>query len=415
MTQSVRRLTACRLCNGSVLVPFADFGVVPLGNDLRKTADAARAAPEFPLDLVRCSDCSHFQLGHVVAPDLLYATNYTYLSGIAPSFVRHFTDYADWAIEKTGLAPGALVVDVGSNDGSCLKAFQSRGSVVCGVDPASLAAGIANDGGVETITGFFDEAAVEEIVRKHGHPAFVTSHNVLAHVDDLAATFGNIHMLLKDGGYFGFEVGYFREVLRTGCFDTTYHEHLDYHHAAPLARHLTGLGFELVDLSVNSIQGGSLRLLFRKTGTGALSEQAASFLTDERRSVLYDDQFLSGWKQRIERTMDTFHDAVAQRRAAGKSIFAYGAPTKATLLLKTARLGEHEIDAVAEDNRHKVGCFLPGSAIPIVSTATLLERRPDVIVIFAWNFASDILAKLRAAGVTGEAVIPLPDLEVVKL
>ncbi|MDP3802977.1 class I SAM-dependent methyltransferase [Brevundimonas sp.] len=416
MDQSYRAIEICRLCGGKELTHYVDFGEVPLGNNLQESTEAARGAAAYPLVLNRCDACAHFQLGHAVAPELLYATNYTYLSGIGVSFVKHFAEYAEWAATRLDLAPGSLVVDIGSNDGTALKPFQAQGHRVFGVDPASLAASIANDNGVETLNAFFDEAAVDEILRRHGQADFVTSHNVLAHVDDLAAVFRNIHRLLKDGGWFAFEIGYFREVLRTGCFDTTYHEHLDYHHAAPLSRHLTALGFDVVDLSVNAVQGGSLRLLLRKSGEGRVSAAARAFLEEERGSVLYDAEFLAGWKAMIEATMAAFGDAVRLRRAAGKRLVAYGAPTKATLLLQMAHLTADEIAMVVDDNPHKVGRFLPGSAIPIRATAELDDDVPDVIVILAWNFADDICGKLRGRFPTPvEALTPLPDLRSVLL
>lgn len=416
MSEAVRAITACRLCGSRHLQPYVDFGNVPLGNNLQETQEAALAAASYPLDVSRCGACGHLQLGHAVAPELLYATNYTYLSGIGSSFVKHFAEYAQWATEQTGVGAGSLVVDVGSNDGTCLKAFQTRGARVCGVDPASLAAGIANENGVETINAFFDADTAAEIIRRHGQADFVTSHNVLAHVDDLAEVFRNIHGLLKDGGYFAFEIGYFREVLRTGCFDTIYHEHLDYHHAAPLARHLTALGFDLVDLSVNSVQGGSLRLLLRKTGKGDILAQAAAFLAEEKQSVLCDDAFLAGWKARIESQMGEFHRILREHADKGATIIAYGAPTKATLLMKMAGLGGDEVAFVVEDNIHKAGRFLPGTGVAIKPSSALDDAAPDVIVIFAWNFANDIMGKLRGKfDRPVEIVVPLPELRTMPL
>jgi SAM-dependent methyltransferase len=416
MAEAVRTIGACRLCGDTGFERQVDFGSVPLGNNLQASAEEARLAAAYPLELNRCATCGHFQLGHAVSPELLYASNYTYLSGIGLSFVQHFQDYAAWVAERCDLPERALVVDVGSNDGTCLKAFQACGYVVCGVDPASLAAGIANADGIETINAFFDAETVAQIERRHGPADFVTSHNVLAHVDDLAAMFRNIHALLRDDGYFAFEIGYFREVLRTGCFDTIYHEHLDYHHAAPLARHLTGLGFDLLDLSVNKVQGGSLRLLLRKTGRGVIAPVARDFLAAERKSVLYDEPFLAAWKCRIEAQMDEFGQLLRARAETGARIIAYGAPTKATLLMKVAGLGADQVAFVVEDNPHKAGRFLPGTGVPIRPSSELAEAEPDVLVIFAWNFADDIVARLRGRFAAPlEAVIPLPELRTVKL
>ena len=68
--------------------------------------------------------------------------------------------------------------------------------------------------------------------------------------------------MLKNDGIFVFEVGYFRKVLEKNLFDTIYHEHLDYHHAA-LVTHLTKLGFDVIELKSVKSQGGSIRILLK--------------------------------------------------------------------------------------------------------------------------------------------------------
>lgn len=411
--ESFREIGACRLCGCDAPERYLDFGRLPLGNDLREDAASARDAATFPLAVNRCSACGHFQLAHAVSPELLYATNYTYLSGVGASFVRHFADYAAWAAKTCDLPSDALVVDVGSNDGTCLAAFKRSGFKVCGVDPASMPAALANSAGIDTLNRFFDEVAVQEIFARFGNADFVTSHNVLAHVDDLAATFRRIHGLLKDGGYFAFEVGYFREVLEKGCFDTIYHEHLDYHHAAPLVRHLRGLGFDVIDLNIVPVQGGSLRLLLRKTGKGDISPGAAAFLEEEGRSILRDPSRLQEWSELIQQRMSRFGQAVKDRAGRGLTVVGYGVPTKATLLMRVAGLDDMHVAFMVEDNPLKRGRFTPGTGIAILDPEELRRRRPQVILIFAWNFAGDILTRLRAVvDWPAEYVVPLPDLEV---
>lgn len=411
MNTAFRKIGACRLCGSKILQEYLDFGSVPLGNNLQTRIEAARAAESYPLALQRCSVCRHFQLGYAVDPKILYATNYTYLSGIGASFVKHFAAYSDWVATNCDLPPKSVIVDVGSNDGTCLKSFRDRGYTVCGVDPATLAAKIAVENGIETINAFFDVEAVAEIKRRHGLADFVTSHNVLAHVDDLGAVFRNVHSLLKEGGYFAFEVGYFREVLRLGHFDTIYHEHLDYHHAAPLVRHLTALGFDVVDLSVNQVQGGSIRLLLRKTGQGAIYEAAAAFLEAEQVSVLCDEAFLASWPQEIEASMGALQELLQDRIDRGLAIVGYGAPTKATLLMKVAGIGAGEILYVVEDNPYKTGRFFPRSGVPIRPSTALADNPPDIVVIFAWNFADDIIRNLTGKMAKAvEVVVPLPKL-----
>jgi len=358
----------------------------------------------------RCVACDHFQLAVAVAPEKLYATNYTYLSGVGNSFVLHFQEYAAWVQDRCNFQSDALVVDVGSNDGTCLKEFKNLGFKVCGVDPASAPAQLANEAGIHTLNLFFDEAAVDEIITAHGKADFITSHNVLAHVDDLGAVFRNIHRLLKTGGHLCFEIGYFSQVLKNGCFDTIYHEHLDYHHAKPLAQFLCGMGFDLVDLSVNQVQGGSLRLFLQKTGDGMISSGAKQFLDEEAQSILYQGDTLSAWPSRIKENMMKFGETVKKHVAAGKTVAGYGAPTKATLLMDISELGCSDISFMVEDNLLKVDKFMPGTGVPILNVAELQLRKPEIIVIFAWNFCDDIISKLKVQ-VDWPAIflVPLPD------
>ena len=60
-----RRISACRLCTAMDLHQIIDFGAVPLGNNLQQTQSAARAAARYPLELNRCGQCGHFQLGPI--------------------------------------------------------------------------------------------------------------------------------------------------------------------------------------------------------------------------------------------------------------------------------------------------------------------------------------------------------------
>ena len=165
------------------------------------------------------------------------------------------------------------------------------------------------------------------------------------------------------------------------------------------------------------MQGGSLRLLFRKTGEGKVSDAAQAFLAGERASILYDEGFLASWKTRIETQMGKFHDTLRGYADAGRRIVAYGAPTKATLLMKMAGLEGGEVAYAVEDNPHKTGRFLPRTGVPIVSSDELdTEPQPEVIALFAWNFADDIVNRLTGRFAQPvDVVVPLPQVKVVTI
>ena len=245
--QSNKYLKKCRLCQNKYLQSYFDFGKIPLGNNLQTSIKKSMSAKIYPLNIFRCNACSHFQLNYSVSPKLLYATNYTYLSGIGNSFIKHIQEYVLWISKKCKLNSKSVIFEIGSNDGTTLEKFKDLGHTVCGVDPAKLPTKIANEKGIYTINKFFDDSTVNEVLKKFGKPDIITSQNALAHIDNLADTFKRIFFLLKNNGYFVFEVGYFGKVLEKNLFDTIYHEHLDYHHAKPLVSHLLKLGFEILN------------------------------------------------------------------------------------------------------------------------------------------------------------------------
>ena len=409
----------CRLCNETHLKEVFDFGEVPLGNNLQYSSIDAFHADQFRLNVMRCQKCGHFQLGYSVSKELMYATNYTYLSGIGKAFLKHIQEYVAWTKKICNLHENALVLDVGSNDGTCLSIFKEQGFHVLGIDPAELPASIANKNNIPTINDFFNSKTANKIIEDYGYVDLVTSQNVLAHVENLRETFENIYKILKPNGYFVFEVGYFYEVLNSKCFDTIYHEHIDYHHATPLASYLSSLGFDVLNFSVNNIQGGSLRVLLKKTGFGFISEEVKKFIIEEKKSVLYDSFFLENWTNNIRSSMSDLKEIVIGYQNEAFKVVGYGAPTKATLLLTLSGLSNNVIDFICEDNQFKIGRYLPKTSIMIRPTSDLvpfLLEHKSVILILAWNFSDDIIERLKSKVKSPTTlIIPLPNLRILTI
>lgn len=143
----------CALCGGWKLDEVLHLPATPLANELLDD-DLATREQMFPLDLQLCAACGHVQLGAVVDPGRLFR-RYLYVSGTSPVTRQHFDDYADTVVRALPWQP--FVVEVGSNDGTLLKAFKARGARILGIDPAvNLAQTAAAAEGVPTLAEFFD-------------------------------------------------------------------------------------------------------------------------------------------------------------------------------------------------------------------------------------------------------------------
>ena len=144
----------CRLCHSDrqeLVVPMAGM---PIGTPNFQVPDASADDPVFrtavPLELYLCHECGHLQILHVGNPEIQYR-HYVYTTSLSLGLREHFAAYADDVIGRHLIAPGSLVVELGSNDGSLLGFFRERGMKVQGVDPAVDIAGRATEKGIETI------------------------------------------------------------------------------------------------------------------------------------------------------------------------------------------------------------------------------------------------------------------------
>ena len=409
-----RRRADCRLCGGDRLALVLSLEPTPPANAFVPAGLLGRAQERFPLDLFLCEACGHLQLLDVVDPALLFE-DYVYVSGTSPVFVKHFEDYAASVRARFQPEAGSLVIDIGSNDGTLLGFFKAAGHRVLGIDPARDIARRATEAGIETLCGFFGADLARRLRAERGQATVITANNVFAHIDDLAGVTDGVRTLLAPGGVFVFEVSYLLDVIEKTLFDTIYHEHLDYHAVAPLVRFFAAHGLEMIEAERVSSHGGSLRGVVQLAGgRHPVGAGLTAALEAEQRAGLEKAETFRTFGRHIEALKDELGGLLRRLKAEGKSVAGFGAPAKATTLMYHFGLGPELVDYIIDDSPLKQGLFTPGLHIPVLSSAALAERRPDYLLILAWNFASPIIAKntaFRDAG--GRFIVPLPHVEVI--
>ncbi len=367
----------------------------------------------YPLDVWFCEDCSHVQLLDVVDPRALFE-DYVYVSGTSPVFVRHFETYAASVIADFALVPGDLVVDIGSNDGTLLRAFQTAGMRTLGIEPATQIAGTANAAGIETLAVFFDLPQARAIRAERGAARCIAANNVLAHIDDLGEVLDGVRALLAPDGVLVFEVSYLVDVYEKTLFDTIYHEHLDYHSLAPLIGFFERHQMHIVNAQRTPTHGGSLRVYAQPHGVQRASHPNVSRLISLERSLGLNRAItLRRYADDIAQIGEELNALLHKLKRDGKRIAAFGAPAKATTLMYHFGLGEDVIEFIADDSPLKQGLFSPGLHIPVLGPEAIIERHPDYLLILAWNFGESIMDKhtaFREAG--GRFIVPLPQVSV---
>jgi hypothetical protein len=412
--QDVTHKDACRLCGSKrldlvlPLLPSA-IGDAFVGPDQRDEPQGV-----YPLATYLCLDCGHLQNLDVINPEILFR-NYTYRTSVSLGLVEHFRQYAATVVERIGLREGALDVEIGSNDGSLLKAFKSHGLRVVGVDPARNIAAAATAEGIPTIPEFFTSALAKQIREDHGPASLMCANNVFAHADGLDDIVAGIRSLLTDDGVFVFEVSYILAMIDALVFDTIYHEHVSHHALIPLETFLNRFDLTMFDVERAATKGGSIRGFVQVLSSGTrvrTGRLAAMLQEEERRGItrpeIYRD-FFAAIEARKRQTLVSLDQAIAR----GKRIAAYGASTTTTTLMYHFELGSR-VDFIVDDNPLKQGTFSPGLHIPVFNSSELYVRRPHIVVVLAWIYAEPIIKRnQRYIDEGGRFLVPLPDFRIV--
>jgi hypothetical protein len=116
----------------------------------------------------------------------------------------------------------------------------------------------------------------------------------------------------------------------------------------------------------------------------------------------------------IEKIKGELLGLLRRLKREGKRIAGFGAPAKTTTLMYYLGFEPEMLDFIVDDSPLKQGLYTPGMHIPVVPASELYIRRPDYVVVLAWNFARAIIQKhaaFREAG--GRFIIPLPAVEIV--
>jgi SAM-dependent methyltransferase len=397
------------MCDSARLEVVMRCEPTPCGDHYVPHSRLDEPQPRYPMDVVLCLDCALVQLPDVVNPELLYR-EYIYNTSISLGLSEHFDRYAARLAEWSGAAPGSLVVDIGSNDGTLLRSFKARGFTVLGVDPARDQARRANESGVTTENAFFSEALARDLRAARGPAAIVTANNVFANVDDLQDLAAGIRVLLAPDGVFTFETGYVADLVRHSVVDNIYHEHLSYYGAIPLQTFFARVGLELIDIEHVETKGGSLRgMVQRSGGPRRVNREAIDRLVQAERAEGFDrPDAYRAFADRMDAVRRDLRGRLADAKRAGASLAGYGASVGVTTLLYYYGLDEY-LDYLVDDNPARHGLYTPGQHLPVLPSPVLAERRPDLVVLLAWRYAEPITRRhevYRKAG--GRFLIPLP-------
>ncbi len=399
----------CRICKSTYLRKVFDFGTTPPANAFLTKKQLKQKENRYPLMVNFCKHCGLLQLSHTVDPKILFK-NYVYASSTSTVFVDHFKSYARTVVKFLKLPKRSLVIDIGSNDGILLKPFKDLGMNVLGVEPAENIAKIANKAGLPTLSRFFSPTLARTIKKKYGQTSVITANNVFAHINDIDQVVEGVLTLLTSNGVFVTESAYLVDFLEKNLFDTIYHEHLSYYAVRPLITFFRRFGMRIFHVERVSSHGGSIRIFAARNDAIYAKNASVSDLVElEEKMKLHTLKPYIDFSKRVGRNKETLTKLLQRLKKKGKRIAGYGAPAKGNTLLNYFRIDKTLLDFIIDDSLLKQKLYTPGTHIPVVSPIQLLEKKPDYLLILAWNFAGALMKTHHLYhDQGGKFIIPVP-------
>ena len=381
---------SCRHCGSPLEHEVIDLGHQPPSNAYLTPEQLALPEVTYPLKVFVCSHCWLVQLPAHAAAEELFTADYAYFSSTSSSWRAHAERFVAAAVERLGLGPESLVVELASNDGYLLQYVQKRGIPCLGIEPTHATAEAARAKGISTVERFFGVALAEEL-----EPAdLVVANNVLAHVPDINDFMAGIARLLKPTGRASIEFPHLLRLLGGNQFDTIYHEHYSYLSLGTVARIAGAIGLDVVDVEELPTHGGSLRVWLAHQGSTEPMASVATVLTAEAEAGLETLDAYADFQQRAEAAKNGLLKFLLKANNDGELVLGYGAAAKGSTMLNYAGIGPDLLQAVADKATSKQNKFMPGSHIRIITPSEMVRRNPSTILLLPWNLIGEMRVKL---------------------
>jgi hypothetical protein len=396
----------CRNCGSKNLVSVLDLGYVY--PTLFVNRNSPPAEEMLRLSLCECEECNLVQNEYSYNPDAFYR-QYYYKSSLNKSMLRDLFD-VEKDIERRVDLTGAVVIDIGANDGSLLGFFPIDTYRV-GYDPALNLKEEASKKCEIYINDYFSAKAYP-LKRK------AKSISAIACFYDISTPnqfVKEVKSILHKNGIFTVQFTDLYSMVTLNAFDSVCSEHVMQYSFKVLKNILEQNGLEVFDCSRNDVNGGSIRVFAGFPSRHEISENVENMLIEE-------EAYFSNCKEhplvemmkRVDEEKSKLLEFLYTVTKHGKRVYISGASTKGVTLLQVYGINSTLIPIALEVNEDKFGKLISNTGIEIVSEKDGLSLSPDYLLCPIWHFEKNLVQVYKEFISNGGSLIfPLPTFHII--
>jgi hypothetical protein len=397
-------MSLCVSCNTLLPAPSAVFGAQIPSAVFNRSAIDSEYLSESALDLSMCvnSDCLLVQLFAPVNLDYVYQ-NYPYQTGTTMTMSQELKEFATSSVQNLVLNPDDVILDIGGNDGTLLSNFKDSDFKLINIDAASNVVPSFVSENYTHKSAYFTQDQYWQITNENPKVIFSSAmFYQLMNPNDFCA---DIAAIMSDETIFFLQMTYLDSMFQNRVFDNVVHEHVTYFSLYSLERLLDRHGLRVVDASINSLYGGSLRVSIRKVFVhspiesgnveGIRKKEELSACNQVESLTQFGIDF-ENWKSKALEFLNSF-------RGEHKRLIGLGASTKGNMLLQALSLSAKDISLILDNNKIKVGSWTTKTLIPIVDEATYVYDGSPILVL-PYYYLEALLPKIQRMVPLGSSV-----------
>ena len=376
----------CDICNNK-FSNYINFGKQPIANHYNSSKK------KYTSKIGYCKNDLLLKNTHNFSNKFVFLKNYPYYSSLSKYHEKYLFQTAKYLFKKLKLKKNSKIIEIGSSDGSFLKYFNLKKNFHIGIEPALYAHLKAKRNKINSLNYYFNKKTQNYLISNFGLFDLIYSANTIGHIDNIRNTLKLIYDLLNNKGYFIFENISCYELLQNINFDQLYDEHIYTLSFTAVNNLCNKFKLNLFNIEKTNIQGGSLRFYITKDLKVPKSSNFYYYRRKETNFIKKNPFNIFKNKTRI--ILKNFKFNLNYLNKKNVDVYGFGASAKATFLINSLKLSNHNIKKFFDNSEYKIGKYLPGTNIEITNEILIKNISKSIKILFAWNHYEEILKKHR--------------------